>query len=306
MLRPHLKPLRGKLPERNRRLRGTPEILALACAVVCVLPAAALGRVPLLEIQPGTAKPGDAVLIAVQGEYSPESAFMGDRTLTFFPTATGFLSVAAIPVEQPPGELEVKIKLPAMTGRQPELGGTLEVIEPEFRRRELEVANRYIHPPPQVQSWIARDRIALQRAYEQPSQPPFFRRNFAWPRRAVVTAQFGDLRLYNGEKQSQHYGTDLNGRVGDPVGAANDGVVVLARSCYASGNTVVIHHGAQLFTAYFHLSAMQVKPGDRVKRGQRIGRIGKSGRVTGPHLHWAAKVKDLYVNAESLLRLAFE
>jgi len=93
--------------------------------------------------------------------------------------------------------------------------------------------------------------------------------------------------------------------VGDPVSAANDGTVVLARSCYASGNTVVIHHGGGLFTAYFHLSKIQVTSGKKVARGDRIGLVGKTGRVTGPHLHWAAKVRDLYVNPESLLRLRF-
>ncbi|HME90824.1 MAG TPA: M23 family metallopeptidase [Myxococcaceae bacterium] len=275
------------------------------CAVLA-FPCAAAERPPALEIQPGMAKPGDAVLIVVRAAHSPLSASIGDRSLLFFPNPGGFISVTAIPVEQAPGELEVKVRLPELKGQPLELAGTVEVIEPEFPRRELEVANRYIHPPPQVRRWIAQDRVALQHAYDQPPRPPLFRRNFAWPRLAVVTSHFGDLRLFNGAKQSQHYGTDLNGRVGDPVTAANDGVVVLARSCYSSGNTLVLHHGAQLFTAYFHLAKMQVAPGATVKRGQQIGQVGKSGRVTGPHLHWAAKVKDLYVNAESLLRLGFE
>ena len=305
MLAARLKLFRGELPI-SRSRGGAPELLPWACAVVLALPCAAAERVPVLEIQPGTAKPGDAVLITVHTGHSPLSASMGDRALIFFPSSAGFLTVTAIPVEQAPGELEVKIRLPDLRGQPPELAGALEVIEPGFPSRELEVANRYIHPPPQVRKWIAQDRIALQRAYEQPPRPPLFRRNFAWPRWALVTSHFGDLRLFNGAKQSQHYGTDLSGRVGDPVTAANDGVVVLARSCYASGNTVVVHHGAQLFTAYFHLSKMQVKPGATVKRGEQIGRVGKSGRVTGPHLHWAAKVKDVYVNAESLLRLEFE
>lgn len=281
--------------------------LLAAGAPLPVFPDASASPEPILEFQPGTAKPGDAVLITVHALHSPLSGSAGHRPLMFYASGSEFRSVTAIPVEQPPGALEVSIKMPDLKGSGPaELEGTLEVVDPQFPKRELEVANRFINPPARERKWIAQDRIALQRAYDQPPRPPLFEQDFAWPKHSVVTAHFGDLRLFNGEKQSQHYGTDLNGRVGDAVTAANAGVVVLARSCYSSGNTVVIHHGAQLFTAYFHLSKMQVTAGARVKRGEQIGLVGKSGRVTGPHLHWAAKVKDLYVNAESLLRLHFD
>jgi murein DD-endopeptidase MepM/ murein hydrolase activator NlpD len=217
---------------------------------------------------------------------------------------SGFQAIAAIRLEQVPTELPVVVRFSDQPAE--DLEGKLEVIAPGFPSRELEVANRYLHPSPEAKRWIARDHLAFQRAYAQPWTPPIFRRSFSWPRSAAVTAHFGDLRTFNGQRQSQHYGTDLNGQVGDPVTAANDGTVVLARSCYGSGNTVLIHHGARLFTGYFHLSKMQVRPGARVKRGERIGLVGKSGRVTGPHLHWAAKVGDSYVNPESLLALSIE
>ena len=97
-----------------------------------------------------------------------------------------------------------------------------------------------------------------------------------------------------------------DGRIGDLVVAANDGVVTLARDCYSSGNTILIHHGAELYSAYFHLSHMDVKPGANVHRGQKIGEVGKTGRVTGPHLHFGVKLAGHYVDPESLLRLDFE
>jgi murein DD-endopeptidase MepM/ murein hydrolase activator NlpD len=118
-----------------------------------------------------------------------------------------------------------------------------------------------------------------------------------------VGGRFGDQRVYNGDVQGVHYGLDLKGRTGDPVAAANAGRVVLARHCYLSGRTVVVWHGAGVYTAYLHLSRMDVKPGQRVARGERLGRVGSTGRSTGPHLHWGVKVDGLWVDPESLLRL---
>jgi len=120
-----------------------------------------------------------------------------------------------------------------------------------------------------------------------------------------MTAPFGDLRLFNGKAQSQHFGLDLDGRVGDPIEAANDGAVVMVRPCYASGNTVIVDHGGGLYTMYFHLSHFEVKEGQKVARGQLLGLVGRTGRVTGPHLHFSVKVDGLYVDGATVLGLPF-
>ena len=112
--------------------------------------------------------------------------------------------------------------------------------------------------------------------------------------------------MFNGKQKSQHYGMDLDGSTGDPIYAANDGEVVMVRDCFGSGNTVVLHHGARLFTAYFHMSKFETKPGAKVKRGQLIGLVGKTGRVTGPHLHFGAKIDGKWVNPLSVLALDFQ
>ena len=91
-----------------------------------------------------------------------------------------------------------------------------------------------------------------------------------------------------------------------PDYAANDGEVVMVRDCFASGNTVLVHHGGRLFTAYFHMSKFEVKEGQKVKRGELLGLVGKTGRVTGPHLHFGVKLDGRWVNAESLLRLSMK
>jgi hypothetical protein len=187
-----------------------------------------------------------------------------------------------------------------------DLTGSLDVVEPGWPARELTLASKFLHPPKSALEHIKEDNRAIRDAYKQAFRPPLFTRNFIWPRAAEITSHFGDRRLLNGQQQSQHLGTDLEGRVGDPIVATNDGVVTLARECYHSGNTVFIHHGAGLFSAYFHMSRMDVVPGEKVKRGEKIGLVGKTGRVTGPHLHFAFKLNGSYVNPESLLSLDFE
>src|ERR1700687_4553660 len=293
----------------DRPMMGARAIRAAAAfALLWAGSAAALRPRPMVELQPGTARPGDVVLVTVRGEKAPLGGQVGDKSLAFVRSGRGFCALVGIPVEQPPGEMSLQIQLPEGAGTQDgiEVSPTVGVVEPGFPSRELQVSNQYINPPPKAKRWMAQDQAAFRRAYDQPLTALLFRQSFAWPRDPLVTAHFGDLRLFNGQKQSQHFGTALDGRGGDPVAAANDGVVVLVRACYASGNTVIIHHGGGLFTAYFHLSRMQVNPGMKVVRGQRIGLVGKTGRVTGPHLHWASKLNSLYVNAESLLQLRFD
>ncbi|MFL5321899.1 MAG: peptidoglycan DD-metalloendopeptidase family protein [Myxococcaceae bacterium] len=265
------------------------------------------GTVPrrrVLSITPGTPRPGDLVLVTFYTDdrtHSPTGA-LGGRPLHFFSFKHGFRALAPLSVDQPVGQITLELS-PA---RGEPYAQPVDVVEPHFRESELKVANKFISPPKSVKAQIAEDKKAFAAAFNQPFIAPLFTRNFAWPRAPVVTAPFGDRRIFNGKLQSQHYGTDLDGKTGDEISAGNDGVVVLARSCYASGNTVLLHHGVGLFTAYFHMSKMDVVEGQKVKRGQHLGLVGKTGRVTGPHLHWGAKVSGMYVDAESLMRLDFE
>lgn len=126
---------------------------------------------------------------------------------------------------------------------------------------------------------------------------------FRIPRQARVTSGFGLGREFNGELTSRHTGTDLDGVTGEPVLAANRGVVALVGDFYYAGNVIYVNHGAGLITAYMHLSETLVATGDTVAQGQLIGRVGATGRVTGPHLHWMARHGSVTVDALSLLNL---
>ena len=116
---------------------------------------------------------------------------------------------------------------------------------------------------------------------------PMWTASFIRPRNSVITSEFGSGRLFNGQLTARHLGVDFRGAMGEPVKAANRGVVALIDNFFLAGNVVYIDHGGGLVTAYFHLSKTLVHAGDVVKRGQVIGLVGNTGRVTGPHLHWA-------------------
>ncbi|HTP52185.1 MAG TPA: M23 family metallopeptidase [Anaeromyxobacteraceae bacterium] len=265
-------------------------------------PALPVAAAPTVRVDPDRLRPGDALLVTVQGSPSPPSAAVAGRELRFFPVAGGYQALAALPVELEPGTLTVEVSL---AGSSAPLRAQAEVVEPRFPESRLKVAPRYLNPSPAQKRRMELDQAAFNAAYEQPFGPPLFEEPFSRPRDSEVTAAFGERRLFNGKKQSQHFGTDFAGEVGAPVAAANDGLVVLARDCYASGNTVVVSHGAGLFTVYFHLSRFDAHAGDRVRRGQLLGRVGRTGRVTGPHLHFGTKVGGLYVDPESVYRLRF-
>lgn len=134
--------------------------------------------------------------------------------------------------------------------------------------------------------------------------PQLFTLPFLRPRSARVTSQFGTGRVFNGRVSSSHLGVDYRGATGDAIYAANRGVVALVGEFFLAGNVVYIDHGNGIVTGYFHMSQPQVTAGDTVERGQQIGLVGATGRVTGPHLHWSARFGALTIDPADLLSLS--
>lgn len=169
----------------------------------------------------------------------------------------------------------------------------------------LRVDPRFVDPPDSaLAARIARESAragAVARAAH--ATPRLWRAPFRPPRTSRVTSGYGRARMFNGAVQSRHLGTDYAGAVGAPVRAINRGVVRIVDAFYYGGRVVYIDHGAGLTTAYLHLSRHRVAEGDTVARGQVIGEVGATGRVTGPHLHLIARYGGHSLDAPSLLRL---
>ncbi|MCB1193393.1 MAG: M23 family metallopeptidase [Leptospiraceae bacterium] len=135
--------------------------------------------------------------------------------------------------------------------------------------------------------------------------PLMVNENFGMPlNKNIINSPFYIKRYYSANSAGKpHSGVDLKGRVGDPIFAIQNGKVVLSSSMYFEGLFTVIDHGHKIFSLYMHQSKTYVKAGDFVKKGDLIGRIGKSGRVTGPHLHWGMKVNDVLIDPLSVVNL---
>jgi murein DD-endopeptidase MepM/ murein hydrolase activator NlpD len=212
-----------------------------------------------------------------------------------------FVGLIGVPIEGP--DSLVVTLFPAGAGGD-SVAVTVPVVPGKYRSERLHVAEKYAKPDSAAQQRIE-EEIARARAVSREAHltPRLWSGPFRPPRGGRVTSPFGTARVLNGEVQSRHLGTDFAGGVGAPVRAANAGVVTLVQDFYLAGTVVYVDHGEGLVTGYFHLSRALVAPGDTVVRGQIVGRVGQSGRVTGPHLHWIARYGSITVDPMSLLKL---
>lgn len=160
-----------------------------------------------------------------------------------------------------------------------------------------------VEPPPEVQQRIESDQRLVARARGFDSRIDAFAEPFVWPVPAQVTGVYGSNRILNGVPRQPHFGIDLAAPEGTPVKAAAGGLVRLAaRDLYFTGGTIILDHGHGLTTTYLHLSKLDVKEGQSVRRGDVIGRVGRTGRATGPHLCWRANWFDVRLDASLLLQ----
>jgi murein DD-endopeptidase MepM/ murein hydrolase activator NlpD len=168
---------------------------------------------------------------------------------------------------------------------------------------ELAVPKKFTEPTPEQQQEIA-EGVKIKQDYLNRVTPDReWDGRFAAPADAPISDVFGSQRIFNGVAQSPHLGLDFRVPSGTPIAAMNDGTVLLARPLYFEGNFVVLDHGQGLLTLYLHLSVIQVKEGEVVKRGQIIGLSGGTGRATGPHLHVAVRWQGTYLDPARLMQL---
>jgi murein DD-endopeptidase MepM/ murein hydrolase activator NlpD len=167
----------------------------------------------------------------------------------------------------------------------------------------LSVASRFSRAPDAaLAARIARESaMAMEVARRAHETPRLWDGPFTRPRDSRITSRFGTGRLFNGEVRSRHFGVDFAGATGAPVRAANRGVVALVADFHLAGTAIYLDHGEGFVTGYFHLSKANVVAGDTVSRGEIIGLVGATGRVTGPHLHWIARYGTVTVDPLSMV-----
>lgn len=171
-----------------------------------------------------------------------------------------------------------------------------KIVEGEYKKEKITVEGSKVTPPKEVLKRIEEEREEANKIYATANVGLKFDSKFILPMSSMVTSPFGTARVFNGTLKSYHGGTDFRAAVGTSVVAANDGVVVIAKDRYYAGGSVVIDHGEGIYTQYYHLSALNVKVGQNVKKGDIIALSGASGRVSGPHLHFGVIVGGVQVN----------
>ena len=148
---------------------------------------------------------------------------------------------------------------------------------------------------------INKEQATLERIFKVRSVPRLWQGAFVAPVPGTINSAFGFRRVVNGLPRAPHTGVDLKAALGAPVAAANDGRVVLTDNLFFSGNSLVLDHGGGLYTMYFHLSEFRAAVGDAVHKGDILGLAGMTGRVTGPHLHWGARLNGARIDPMALL-----
>jgi murein DD-endopeptidase MepM/ murein hydrolase activator NlpD len=261
-----------------------------------------------VEPLPLEAKQGQIIYFKLRVEGRPVSV-MGtfrDRRVPFFPVQDSeFGALVGIDMadQAKVDELITEITYPDRTR---ERRFQVTVIHEEFGEQRLKL------PKDKVDL----DVVALQRnVLEQEKVKTVFAaftserlwsQTFMVPVDGISTGAFGRKRFMNGQPRNQHSGEDIAAALGTPVKASNAGVVKMVDDHFFSGLGVILDHGLGLYTMYFHLDSAKVKEGERVSRGQLIGTVGKSGRATGPHLHWGAWLNGSRVNPFSLTKLPID
>lgn len=164
----------------------------------------------------------------------------------------------------------------------------LEVAPREYRIQRIDgLPQKMVVPPPAVLARIKADNALVAETRKRDTDIVFFQGEWIRPASGPVTGVYGSQRILNGQPRQPHFGIDFAGPSGSPVIAPAPGVVALVHNdMYYTGGTIILDHGHGLSSAFLHMSQVEVKTGDTVARGQRIGAIGATGRATGPHLDW--------------------
>ncbi len=174
----------------------------------------------------------------------------------------------------------------------------------KFAIEKLQVGKEFVEPTPEQIQRANEERDRLRAIFDHVTPKKLWNGDFQVPLEGVTTGgNFGKRRVLNGQPGSPHSGVDFPALTGTPVHAAQNGRVVLAEELFFAGNTVVLDHGLGIYTFYGHLSEIDVKAGDDLQSGQILGKVGATGRVTGPHLHWGLTVERARVNPLQLVQL---
>jgi hypothetical protein len=268
-------------------------MLSVLCLVVIAAQTA-----PGVAVTARAIRPGEVVVVTVTAPPAdaPVTVHGFDRDWPVFAIDRGrWRALVGIDLAVAPGRHDLIVTTASGRVVRP-----LDVQRHAFPTRRLTVDPDLVNPPPEARERIERETRTLQQLWNA-SSPDRLWRTFVRPVPDEANSAFGTRSVYNGEARSPHTGADFLSPAGRAVKAPAGGRVVLAEALYFTGNTVVIDHGMGLFSLFAHLSEIDTQIGATVAADDVVGKVGATGRVTGPHLHWTVRLNGARVDPLSLL-----
>jgi hypothetical protein len=270
-------------------------VLFLAACLFVAVPADAQ---PLdWVVVPANPQPGDIVRITLRLPPEQKSGEIEIAGRSFPGIETGGLLTAyvGLDLDLDPGEYPVKFDLGDKTGSWP-----IVVRDKKWATESLKVNPKYTDLDKKTLDRVWAEKQELKKIFARTSNERHWTKSFVMPTEGALGSPFGLRRFFNEQPRNPHSGVDIKAPTGTKVFASNEGKVVLAKDLFFTGNTVVLDHGLGMYTIYAHLSHLDCETGETVERSELIGLVGATGRVTGPHLHWAAKLGGARVDPKTL------
>ena len=288
-----------------RRFRSIVLLIILAGATSPISPQSPAHGIKNVFWQPNELQQGSVAFITVELDRVPRRVtgkWIG-KDLAFFKSDNTkiWYALAGADLETQPGTYDLTLTA-VMIGRRV-IHKRVDIGAANFRSGAVDVPENFVEPDAASKKQIAADEVLKNRAFSHLIAAPQWSGDFVTPVKAKPTDSFGMTRLFNEERTSTHRGTDFPVNEGAPVVVSNSGTVVLAKELFYEGNCVIVDHGQRFFTIYMHLSKLEVKPGNKLGKGERLGLSGQTGRVTGPHLHMGVRWNGAYLDPTKLLGL---
>lgn len=253
-------------------------------------------------------KQGEVLLVKVPVGGHPIEVvgrFLGRQIPFFQDTVATYMGLVGIDMQDAPGthELAVEVKDPAGPRL---LSYNVLVMKEKYLVQHLTLPKEMVDLNEENLVRVKSEQERVRLVLDAVSRNRLWNGVFIEPVRGEVTGAFGRVRIINGQPRGPHNGEDIDTPLGTEVVAMNDGIARLTVDHFFSGKGVFVDHGLGLYSMYFHLSEITVQDGEAIKRGQMIGKVGASGRTTGPHLHWGVRLNGARVNPFSLVKLPLD
>ena len=275
------------------------KILLITTLLICNLYA--------LVINQSQVKNANTVLLEIHKENISEVKLSFEKqNIDFFKNKfkiNSYYALLPISYYQKPKNYRIIVSY-VQNGKKVFEGTNLKVIDGKYKSEVINVPKSIFKPNKSRIKRTQKEYTDAIRIYKSVSKDILWDEAFIHPLNSKITSNFGTKRVYNGKLKSFHSGTDYRAKIGTEILASNSGIVKISSNRFYSGNSIVIDHGQGVYSCYFHLSSMNFKVGDFIKKGEVLGLSGATGRITGPHLHFSFRIHGVQVdplNSISLL-----